>query len=150
MSLPVFCDRGGQRLQPSMLSRCAPPKGFRITTHFVSDEDRALKAHRSDRDGDDSTIGASNGDGAAGEFATKASRQNCPHAHWRLIGGGGFFSEPHRSAASLKTKQSAKQTNRLSRRHGCASISGRITPTDDNPCTRHPCRLDELVESGCV
>src|SRR5262245_65760153 len=68
MSLPVFCDRGGQRLQPSLLSRCAPPKGFRITTHFVSDDDRALKAHPSDRDGDDSTIGASNGDGAAGEI----------------------------------------------------------------------------------
>src|SRR5262245_2172605 len=80
MSLPVFCDRGGQRLQPSLLSRCAPPKGFRITTHFLSDEDRALKAHRSDRDGDDSTIGASKGDGAAGEIhlRQKPASKNVP------------------------------------------------------------------------
>src|SRR6478672_9776817 len=35
---------------------------------FVGDEDWALKAHRSDCDGDDSTIGASDGDGTASKI----------------------------------------------------------------------------------
>jgi hypothetical protein len=53
-------------------------------------------------------------------------------------------------AAPLKTKESTKRANWLSRRHSCSSISGRITSTDDNLCFRHAYRPDELVESGCV
>ena len=46
--------------------------------HLVSYEDWVLKAHSSDCDSDNSTIGASYGEGDGGEFhfATKASRQN--------------------------------------------------------------------------
>jgi hypothetical protein len=43
-------------------------KDFRIAAHLVSDEDWALKAHRCDGDSGDSTIGASDGKGAAGEI----------------------------------------------------------------------------------
>src|SRR4029079_9709717 len=56
----------------------------------------------------------------------------------------------HPPAVPLKTEESAKKANRLSRRHSCASKSRRITSTDDNLCFRHTYRPDELVESGCV
>jgi len=41
---------------------------FRITAHLVSDEDWTLKAHCSDCDSDNSTVCASDGDGAASEI----------------------------------------------------------------------------------
>jgi hypothetical protein len=50
----------------------------------------------------------------------------------------------------LKTKESSKKPNRLSRRHSWRSISGRITSTDDNLRLRHAYRVDELIESRCV
>ena len=50
----------------------------------------------------------------------------------------------------LKSKESSKKSDRLSRRHSWRSISGRITSTDDNLRLRHAYRLDELIESSCV
>src|SRR5262249_29132348 len=41
---------------------------FRIAAHLVSDEDWTLKAHCSDCDSDDPTVGASDGDGAASKI----------------------------------------------------------------------------------
>src|SRR5262245_17856171 len=50
----------------------------------------------------------------------------------------------------LKTKESSKKPNRLSRRHSWNSISGGIPPTDDNLRLGHAFRVYELIESGCV
>jgi hypothetical protein len=64
-SFDLYCYRGAPNF-----------KNFRKAAYLVSNEDWALKAHRRDCDRDDSTICASNGDGAAGAMPASAALAN--------------------------------------------------------------------------